>query len=52
MKNRDETLETRKDKDAKRPYRRPEVHSEDVTERQGLGTCAPSPSQEEVCTPV
>lgn len=36
---------------SKRPYRRPEVHSEEVTERQGLETCKPVPDAEQGCTP-
>lgn len=36
---------------AKRPYRRPEVHSEEVTEPQGLETCRPVPDSEN-CVPI
>lgn len=52
MKNRNENPETDKKKGAKRPYRKPQVHSEDVTERQGLQTCQPVPDAEQGCTPA
>ncbi len=52
MKNRNENPGTHQKKGAKRPYRKPEVHSEDVTEQQGLETCEPTPDAEQGCVPV
>lgn len=48
MNNEKKTSETPK---KKRPYRRPEVLTEEVTERQGLETCQPVPDAEQGCTP-
>ncbi len=51
MKTQKETTRAENTKGAKRPYRRPEVHSEEVTERQGLETCQPVPDAEQGCIP-
>lgn len=51
MKNRNETPRTTEKKGSKRPYRRPEVHTEDATEPRGLETCPPIPDAEQGCVP-
>ncbi len=52
MKKNEETPRTCAKKATKRPYRRPEVHSEEVTEPRGLQeTCQPVPDAEQGCIP-
>lgn len=51
MKDRNDKVETEKSR-VKRPYRKPEIRSEEVTERQGLETCRPLPDGEQGCIPI